>query len=107
MSAIGTRSLRALASEKLAHVRASAQALIAGAALRGAGDANAIAHLHAAHFRTDGFDNSDAAVALNQRHAGHREKRRRDRPSGGAFFRLGGRRRNPGIGRPSTSLEFE
>ena len=57
-----------LTAEELAHVRASAQALIAGAALRCAGDADAIAHLHAAHLWPDGFDDANAAVALNERH---------------------------------------
>ena len=60
--------VRALTAEELAHVRAPAQALIAGAALRGAGHADAIADLHAAHLGPDRFDDAHAAVALDERH---------------------------------------
>ena len=60
--------VRALTTEELTHVRAPAKALIAGAALRRAGDAHAIADLHATHLGADSLDDADAAVALDQRH---------------------------------------
>ena len=60
---------RQIASEQLADVGAAAQAVVARAALRRAGHAHAVAHLHAPHFRADGFHDADAAMALNQRHA--------------------------------------
>ena len=49
-----------------------AQALVAGAALRSSGNTNAIAHLHAPHLGTHCLYDSNAAMALNQRHARHR-----------------------------------
>ena len=57
-----------VATEQLTHVGAAAQAVIAGAALRRARHADAIADLHAPHFGSDGFDDADAAMALDQRH---------------------------------------
>ena len=44
------------AAQELAHIAATAQALVAGAALRRARHADAIAHLHAPHFRPNSFD---------------------------------------------------
>ena len=61
--------VRALTTQELAHVGTAAKALIAGAALRRAGHAHTIAHLHATHFGTDCLDDAHAAVALNQRPA--------------------------------------
>ena len=60
--------VRALAAEELAHVAAAAQALVAGAALRRARHAHAVAHLHAPHLGAHGLDDADAAVALDERH---------------------------------------
>ena len=54
--------------EQLAHVRASAQAVIAGATLRRARHADTIADLHAPHFGADRLDDAHAAVALDERH---------------------------------------
>ena len=54
-------------AQELAHVGAAAQAAIAGAALRRARHADAIADLHAPHFGSDGFDDADAAVSLDER----------------------------------------
>ncbi len=59
---------RQVTTEQLTDVGASAQAVIAGAALRRARHADAIADLNAAHFGSDGFDHTDTAVALHQRH---------------------------------------
>ena len=75
---------------------APAQAPIAGAALRRAGDADAIADLHAPHLGADGLDDADAAVALDDRHVVHlaHAGRRRERD---------GRRR----GRSGRRLEAE
>jgi len=70
----GNQIAGALAAEKLAHIGAPPQALIARAALRSSGYANAIAHLNAPHLGTDSFHDSHAAVALNQSHARHCEK---------------------------------
>jgi hypothetical protein len=59
--------VRAVSPQKLARVGAPAQALVAVAALRRARDAHAIANGNPSHFGTDGFDDADAAVALDQR----------------------------------------
>ena len=58
----------ALAGEELAHVAAAAEAHVASAALGSAAEDDAIAHAHAADFGADGFDDTDAAVALDERH---------------------------------------
>ncbi len=63
-----------LPSEELAHVGAAAQALIAGTALRRPGDADAITDLNAADFRSHRFDDTDAAVAIDERHPRHRSR---------------------------------
>ena len=54
-----------LIKEEGALIGAAAQALIAVAALGRAGDADAIADAHAAHFGSNGFDDADAAVSLD------------------------------------------
>ena len=87
MSAIGTR---VAVGQELAHVGAAAQALIAAAALRRARHADAIADLDASDLRTDGFDDADAAMTLNDGAWCCRQRRRVRHP---AADHLPGRRR--------------
>src|SRR4029434_9250920 len=58
-------------TQELAHIRTSPDAAIARATLRRSGNADAIADLNTTHFRTDGFNHADAAVALNHRQIIH------------------------------------
>jgi hypothetical protein len=67
---------------------APAQALIAGAALRGAGYADAIADLHAAHLGPDRFNDAHAAVALDERHRGEASAEVRPESEHGAGIRV-------------------
>ena len=55
-------------AEQLAHVRASAQAVIARAALRGPRHADSIADLDSPHLRTDRFNDAHTAMTLDERH---------------------------------------
>ena len=55
-------------AEQLAHVRASAQAVIARAALRGPRHADSIADLDSSHLRTDRFNDAHTAMTLDERH---------------------------------------
>ena len=78
----------ALTAEELAHVGAAAQALIAGPALRGAGHADAIADLHAAHLGPDRLNDAHAAVALDERHRGEASAEIRPESEHGAGIRV-------------------
>jgi hypothetical protein len=71
--------VRALSTKELTHVGTATQTLITGTALRRAGYAHTIAHLHSAHFRAYGLDNPDASVTLNQRHFVQSSERGRHR----------------------------
>jgi hypothetical protein len=67
---IGNRNqiARQVPAEQLADVRATAKAVITGAALWSPGHTHAIAHLDASDFRSNGLDDSDAAVSLHDGH---------------------------------------
>ena len=90
-------------AQELTHVRAAAQAAIAGAAVRRARHADAIADLHAPDLGSHGLDDADAAVALDDGHLVHpaRAVRRGERRR-----RRRGRCRSGG-GMPSTGGTFE
>jgi hypothetical protein len=61
---------RQVAAEQLTDIGAAAQAVIAGPALRRPRHAHPIADLHAAHVGAHGLDDTNAAMALDERHVG-------------------------------------
>ena len=110
----GHQIIRALTAEELAHVSASAETLITGAALRRARYAHAIAHLYSSDFRANRRDDADAAVSLNQRHLVQPARPASGGAATGAFGRGvpaagagGGGRRSMFGRRPSTAPTFE